>query len=109
MAQAATIDIWDISLDDALKMLPSPIFMRGVGYIERVCLEHWVSGCEPTLVYGRNGKLRGLAVAGGDGALAVHAPPTDRFYIASGTGYPPDWDFYRGRRAVSPSAEGDKV
>lgn len=101
------LDVMDLSLDEALKMLP-PIFARGIGYSERVCLERWVSGAEPVFVYGRNGKLRGLALAGGDGALVVHAPPTDRFYLDYGTGYPPDWNFYKGSRSPSPSRDNEQ-
>lgn len=65
-------------------------------YAVRVCLERWVSGAEPCLIY-QCGKFVGLGVEGGNGAIVVHAPPTDRFYLATGTGYPPDWDFYGAR------------
>lgn len=96
------LDVFDLSVDDVLKMLPSRIITRGMGYSERVCLERWVSGLEPVFVYGRNGMLRGISAPGGP--IAVHAPPTDKWYLDSQTGYPPDWNFYAGVRGPSTAA-----
>lgn len=82
------------------RSLRPTLFDRRMCYSERICLERWVSECEPRLVYGgRNCALLGLALAGDPiGGPVVHAPPTDRFYLDSSTGYPPDWDFYKGKR-----------
>lgn len=98
MPLSPDFDLSKITDDFLLSAIRPTIFNRRMGYSERICLERWVSGCEPTVVYDRRGKVCGLALANGDGSLVVRAPPTDKFYTASSTGYPPDWDFYKGCR-----------